>query len=140
MGLTDRTAFIEGDAFTAPLDGPYDLVIVANLLPMFSEAQGITLLTRLAGALRPGGRLVTVGFTVDGGPAADEHAAHLLSLLMLISTPGGEAHSLDTTRRMLTASGFAELSARRVGPLPVYVVTAEPLVTATEETEKGILR
>ncbi|WP_328685265.1 class I SAM-dependent methyltransferase [Streptomyces sp. NBC_00343] len=140
MGLSDRVGFIEGDAFTTGLDGPYDLVIAANMLPMFPRDQGTGLLRRLAGVLRPGGRLATVGFSVDGGPPADEHAAHLLSLLMLISTPGGEAHSLETTRRMLADAGLAELSSRRVGPLPVHVVTAEPLVATTAGLQEGTSR
>ncbi|MFI0515736.1 methyltransferase [Streptomyces sp. WSLK1-5] len=140
MGLTDRTHCIEGDAFTVPLEGPYDLVIVANLLPMFPEDQGVALLRRLSGALRPGGRLVTVGFTVDGGPPADEHAAHLLSLLMLVSTPGGEAHSLGTTRRMIAAAGLTEISTRRVDPLPVHVVTAAPGAATAVDTQEGTKR
>nr|WP_277608097.1 class I SAM-dependent methyltransferase [Streptomyces boncukensis] len=126
LGLAERTVFLAGDAFTATLDGPYDLVVAANLLPLFPEDEGTALLRRLAGALRPGGRLVTVGFAVDGGPPEAEHAAHLLSLLMLVATPGGEAHSLAATRRMLAGAGLAEVSARRVDPLPVHVVTAEP--------------
>ncbi|MFI8931157.1 methyltransferase [Streptomyces sp. NPDC053474] len=147
MGLADRAAFLAGDAFTAPLAGPYDLVIVANLLPLFPRERAVALLRRLAGVLRPGGRLVTVGFCVNGGPPAEEHAAHLLSLLMLISTPGGEAHSLEATRDMLTAAGYTELAARRVGPLPVHVVSAapptggtEPLVTHRTDAQEGTLR
>ncbi|WP_432158449.1 MULTISPECIES: class I SAM-dependent methyltransferase [unclassified Streptomyces] len=136
-GLADRTSFLPGDVFTAPLDGPYDLVIVANLLPMFSPERGTELLRRLAGVLRPGGRLVTVGFAVDGGPPAEEHAAHLLSLLMLLCTPGGEAHSTETTRRMLAGAGLAEVSTRRVDPLPVRLLTAEPLVTSPAAAPEG---
>ncbi|WP_405785708.1 methyltransferase [Streptomyces sp. NBC_01367] len=125
MGLTARTTFLPGDAFTTPLDGPYDLIVVANVLPMFSEEQGTRLLRRLAGALKPGGRLVTVGFTVEDKHPVEEHAAHVLSLLMLVATPAGQAHSRAASRRMLTASGYREISIRRVDPLPVHVVTAE---------------
>ncbi|SEG93547.1 Ubiquinone/menaquinone biosynthesis C-methylase UbiE [Actinacidiphila yanglinensis] len=124
-GLTDRTSWIEGDLFSTPLGGPYDLVVVANMLPMFGPGPGTALLRRLAGVLAPGGRLVTAGFSVDGGAPADEHAAHMLSLLMLVSTPGGEAYSLADTRRMLSDAGLVETGARRVDRLPVQVVAAE---------------
>lgn len=125
VGVADRVTWIEGDLFSTPLGGPYDLVILANMLPMFGREQGTALLRRLAGVMAPGGRLVTAGFSVDGGAPSDEHAAHMLSLLMLVSTPGGEAYSLADTRRMLSDAGLADVGVRRVDPLPVQVVTAE---------------
>lgn len=124
IGVAERVELIEGDAFTVRLPGTYDLVILANLLPMFSERRGTDLLRRLARSLRPDARLALVAFTVGERPPADEHAAHMLSLLMLALTREGKAHPVAAYRRMLAAAGFSAPSVHRVADLPVHVLVA----------------
>src|SRR5699024_5412262 len=65
LHVSERTRFIAGDMFEAPLGGPYDLVTVTNVLHHFSEERATQLLSRVAGALKPGGRVAIVGFTRD---------------------------------------------------------------------------
>ncbi|GAA4545517.1 class I SAM-dependent methyltransferase [Amycolatopsis samaneae] len=124
LDVTDRAEFLAGDAFTAPLDGPYDVVVAANLLPLFSPERCAVLLRRIAGVLRPGGRLVLAGFVTGERPPAEETEAHLLSLLMLAWTTGGQAHSVATYRALLAEAGFGEPEVRPVGGLPVRVLVA----------------
>ena len=90
-GLADRVEYRSGTCTTEP-GGPYDVIVISNVLHHFAEARAGALLTRLAGLLRPGGRLVVVvGFTVDEDvpPVADPRP-HLFSLHMLTLTPEGE--------------------------------------------------
>jgi SAM-dependent methyltransferase len=62
MGVGDRYATIAGDAFTVDLKGTYDVVLLTNLLHHFSAEKCVTLLKRLRGAVKPGGKLVTLEF------------------------------------------------------------------------------
>ncbi|WP_433170068.1 methyltransferase family protein [Actinoallomurus sp. CA-150999] len=125
LGLTERTSFIEGDVFEAPLGGPYDVILAANLLCQFSRERSVELLRRLAATLRPGGRLVVAGFTTGDEPPARAYHAHMLELLMLAWTSGGQVHSTADLQQMLAASGLAGAEAHTRPGLPVRVVVAE---------------
>nr|WP_017537063.1 class I SAM-dependent methyltransferase [Nocardiopsis halophila] len=125
FGLDDRTEYIEGDMFEAPLGGPYDLITITNVLHHFSEERATELLRRAAGVLKPGGRIGIVGFTLDDGrPPRQDPAPHLFSVLMLVWTSQGEVHPMSAYKRMLSAAGL-ELEIPAVVPgLPFRVLTA----------------
>lgn len=123
LGVRDRVELLPGDVFDVPLDGPYNVVVVGNLLFHFPPERAAALMKRLAGVLAPGGRLVVLGFTTGDRPPADEPHAHLLGLLMLSWTAGGELHSTEAHRAMLAEAGLtrAELTTRPGLPLSVLV-------------------
>jgi SAM-dependent methyltransferase len=125
MGVLDRAEFIPGDAFTVDLDGPYDVIIVANLLLQFSHDRGVELLRRLVSVLKPGGRVVIVGFTSGDAPPEQEHHARMLALLMLASTAGGELYSSDDYCAMLTSAGLEDVRSHRRDGLPLRVIVGE---------------
>jgi C-methyltransferase len=123
LGVRDRVTMLPGDAFEVELGGPYDLIVVGNLLFHFSPERAEELLARLAGALKPDGRLVVLGFTTGDQPPTAEPHGHLLGLLMLSWTAGGRMHSTADHRRMLAAAGLTrtELTARPGLPLSILV-------------------
>ncbi len=120
-GLLERTAFIEGDMFQAPLGGPYDLVVVSQLLHMIGPEQCRRLLRRLAGALKPGGQLAIHDFASRSGPG-EEPTPRLFSLIMLVRTHFGEAHSLDEYRGMLAETGFTQPELHELPGQPTCVL------------------
>lgn len=124
MGVADRASFIAGDMFEVPLGGPYDVVMITNVLHHFSEERGTELVRRGAEALAPGGRMVLVGFTVGDGPPALDPAPHLFSILMLVWTHAGEVHSVDEYNRMLAGAGLREAAVHEVPGLPLRVLIA----------------
>src|SRR5262249_16905633 len=109
MNLRARTQLLPGDAFTVDLGGPYDVIIVANVLLQFSATRCVELLHRLLPATRPGGRIVLAGFTTGDAPPRREEHARMLGLLMLASTGGGELHSTAGYRAMLESAGIANV-------------------------------
>jgi SAM-dependent methyltransferase len=124
MGMADRVSTIAGDMFDVDLGGPYDVVMITNVLHHFSEARAVQLLRRAAGVLAADGRIVLVGFTVSDAPPASEAAAHLFSILMLIWTHEGEVHSEHVYERMLADSGFTDATLYPVPALPLRVIVA----------------
>ncbi|MFI9724248.1 methyltransferase [Streptomyces sp. NPDC052396] len=138
LGLDGRAAYLEGDAFDAPLGGPYDVVVLANLLCQFSRERSVELLRRLAGVLRPGGRLAITGFTTGDVPPARAHHAHMLELLMLGWTEGGEVHSTDAYLSMLAEAGFTGTTVHQRDGLPLRVLVAHRPEQDTED--KGAQR
>lgn len=123
QGVADRTVFVPGDAFTADLGGPYDVIVVGNVLFHLSPERAEELVARLVGVLAPGGRLVVAGFTAgDAAPAEEMHAA-LLGLLMLTATQGGRMYSTADYRRMLAEQGLVGIEVfSRAGLAPKVVV------------------
>jgi SAM-dependent methyltransferase len=124
MGLADHTAWIAGDAFTADLGGPYDLVVLANLLPQYSPREGTGLLRRVRDVLAPGGRVAVAGFTVGDLPPAREFGGRMLSLLLLAWTRGGEVPATEGYLRMFREAGYAEPEVHAVDHLPTRLFVA----------------
>jgi C-methyltransferase len=125
MNLADRTRLIAGDAFEVPLGGPYDLIIVANLLLQFSAERSVQLLRRLVSVLADGGRIVIAGFTAGDAPPHEQAHAHMLGLLMLAGTSGGELHSSAAYQKMLATAGLVGVHERTHPRLPVRLIIGD---------------
>ena len=123
-GLAGRFSKIIGDAFTVDLGGNYDAVLVPNFLHHFNIADCTRFLKRVHAALRPGGKVVVIEFVPNEDRVTPPPAA-TFSLVMLGTTPEGDAYTFAEFQKMLDDAGFknAELH-----PLPP---TAESAVVAT---------
>ncbi|GAA3725925.1 class I SAM-dependent methyltransferase [Streptomyces tremellae] len=111
LGVADRFRKLPGDMFKTPLGGPYDLVMLTNVLHHFAEAEATVLLKRAHAALKPGGRIAVVGHSYDAGDTPHTNPLpFMFSVIMLVQTHDGETHSVDAYRRMLTDAGFAHPS------------------------------
>ncbi|MEU2287236.1 methyltransferase [Streptomyces sp. NPDC013178] len=107
LGLADRFRTISGDMFKTPLGGPYDLVMLTNVLHHFSQEEATELLRHAATAVKPGGRIAVVGHTTDEDDTPHTNPLpYMFSVIMLVQTHEGETHSVDTYKRMLTDAGF----------------------------------
>lgn len=123
-GLTDRVRTLPGDMFTADLEGPYDIVLVTNVVHHFSEERGTELLARAAGALAPGGRVGVVGFVAGDTEPERDPEPHLFSILMLVWTQAGEVHTDAAYGRMTAGAGLEIEQSRQVPGLPFHALVA----------------
>ncbi|MGH7131731.1 MAG: methyltransferase [Phycisphaerales bacterium] len=105
MGVGERYTTIAGDAFTVDLKGPYDVILLTNLLHHFSPEQCTSLLKRLRAVLRPGGRLVTLEFVPNEDRVTPPMSA-TFPLVMLATTAAGDAYTFVELEQMLRAAGF----------------------------------
>ena len=113
-GLADRFGKIAGDAFTVDLGADYDAVLVPNFLHHFNKADCTRFLRRVHAALRPEGRVVIVEFVPNEDRVTPPPAAGF-ALVMLGTTPEGDAYTFDEYRAMLTDVGFSDATFH---PLP----------------------
>jgi SAM-dependent methyltransferase len=123
-GIADRFSTIVGDAFTVDLGADYDVVLVPNFLHHFNIADCTRFLRRVHAALRPGGRVVIVEFVPNEDRVTPPHSA-TFSIVMLGTTPEGDAYTFGEYSRMLADAGFRDAT---LHPLPP---TAESAVVAT---------
>jgi 2-polyprenyl-3-methyl-5-hydroxy-6-metoxy-1,4-benzoquinol methylase len=125
LGVADRVETIAGDMFTLDLGGPYDLVLITNVLHHYTPERATELLRRAAAVTNPGGKLILVGITADDGPVRDSPDAHLFSLLMLVWTENGEAPSVGYFQRLLSATGYKDMRLHRQAELPMRIMVAD---------------
>ncbi|MDI1313074.1 methyltransferase [Prosthecobacter sp.] len=119
-GLAERFSTITGDAFTVDLGSDYDVVLVPNFLHHFTINECTRFLKRVKAALRPGGKVVIVEFVPNEDRVTPPPAASF-SLVMLGTTPEGDAYTFAEYQQMLIEAGFNEAS---LHPLPPTAQTA----------------
>src|SRR5947208_10236970 len=104
-GVADRFSTIAGSAFEVEFGSDYDVVLVPNFLHHFNAADCARFLKKAQVALRPGGTVAIVEF-VPNLDRITPPAAAGFSLIMLATTPEGDAYTLAEYSDMLAQAGF----------------------------------
>jgi ubiquinone/menaquinone biosynthesis C-methylase UbiE len=105
-GIQDRYRTIAGDAFQQDFGTGYDLVLLTNFLHHFSPSTCETLLRKIHRCLAPGGRVITLEFVPNDDRVTPPPVAEF-ALIMLATTPDGDAYTLKEYEQMFRAAGFA---------------------------------
>jgi ubiquinone/menaquinone biosynthesis C-methylase UbiE len=104
-GVIDRFKTIEGSAFDAEFGSGYDLILLTNFLHHFDVATCEGLLKKVHAALADGGRVITLEFVPDEDRISPPNQA-MFSVVMLASTPGGDAYTFSELSQMFRNAGF----------------------------------
>jgi SAM-dependent methyltransferase len=113
-GLAGRFSTLAGDAFTTQFGVDYDAILVPNFLHHFNFEDCVSFLKKVHAALRPGGQVVIVEFVPNDDRVTPPPAASF-SLVMLGTTPEGDAYTFAELEGMLGQAGFASAA---IHPLP----------------------
>jgi cyclopropane fatty-acyl-phospholipid synthase-like methyltransferase len=105
-GVIDRYQTIAGSAFDADFGSGYDLVLLTNFLHHFDAETCVRFMKKAHAALAENGRAVTLEFVPNEDRVSPKHAA-LFSMMMLVSTPGGDAYTFSEFDRILRDAGFS---------------------------------
>jgi SAM-dependent methyltransferase len=119
-GVTDRYKTIEGSAFDVDFGTDYDLVLLTNFLHHFDPPTCEKLLRKVHASLADGGRAVTLEFVPNDDRVTPPESASF-AMIMLASTPSGDAYTFAELERMCTNAGFSKST---VHPLPPTAQTA----------------
>lgn len=109
-GIEKRFSTIAGSAFEVDLGKDYDLILVPNFLHHFNVADCIRFLKKCHTALRPDGRVAIVEFVPNPDRVTPPQAAGF-SLIMLATTPEGDAYTFVEYADMLAKAGFQKPTA-----------------------------
>jgi len=104
--VIDRYSTIEGSAFDVDYGTGYDLVLLTNFLHHFDPPTNEVLLRKVHAALAEGGRAITVEFVPNEDRISPPEAA-AFSVVMLGSTPTGDAYTFPEFERMFSSAGFS---------------------------------
>lgn len=123
-GVSDRYHTIEGNAFDVDFGSGYDLVLITNFLHHFDAPTCETLLRKVHAALADGGRAVTLEFVPNEDRVTPPDSAGF-SMVMLASTPSGDAYTFPELDRMFVNAGFSSSKFHPLPPTFQQVVVSE---------------
>jgi len=123
-GVADRYKTIEGSAFDVDFGSGYDLVLLTNFLHHFDPPTCETLLRKVRAALAGGGRAVTLEFVPNEDRVTPPDAAGF-SLMMLTSTPSGDAYTFSELEQMFANAGYSRSTLHPLPPTIQQVVISE---------------
>ncbi len=119
-GVQDRYTTIPGDAFSAEYGNGYDLILLTNFLHHFDPPTCEVLLKKIYPALNERGRVITLEFVPNEdrvSPASADFA-----LVMLATTPAGDAYTFKEFSVMFTNAGFGESEIHEVPGSKEHVI------------------
>ncbi len=120
-GVASRYTLMPGSAFEVDYGRGYDLVLLTNFLHHFDVPTCERLLEKVYAALEPGGRAVTFEFIPNEDRISPPPAA-TFSMIMLGTTPSGDAYTFSEFEQMFRNAGFSRSEFHPLPPTPEQVV------------------
>ena len=122
-GVAARHSKIPGSAFDVDFGSGYNAVLITNFLHHFDIPTNETLLRKVHAAMAPGGMVVTFEFIPNEDRISPPMDASF-SMMMLGSTPHGDAYTFSEYDRMFRNAGFARNEMRELSPTPQRVIVS----------------
>jgi ubiquinone/menaquinone biosynthesis C-methylase UbiE len=122
-GVDDRYRLLAGDAFTLDFGTGFDVVLLTNFLHHFDQATCISLLRKVHSCLNPGGQVFTLEFVPNEDRVTPPIPASF-SLMMLGTTPAGDAYTWKEFEGMLGEAGFVHNRLEQVPRSPQQLIVS----------------
>lgn len=119
--VEDRYSTIEGSAFDVDYGDGYDVVLLTNFLHHFDPPTCESLLRKVHASLVEGGRAVTLEFVPNEDRVSPPIPASF-SMMMLCSTPSGDAYTFPELERMFRNAGFTHSEIHQLPASPEQVI------------------
>jgi len=116
MGVDDRYHLLPGSAFETDFGRAYDLVLITNFLHHFDPPTCTAFMRKVHAALQSGGR-AAIAELVPNPDRVSPPTAAAFSMMMLATTPTGDAYTFAELESISTDAGFArvELAPPEIG-------------------------
>ena len=118
-----RIDVVEGDVFKDPLPGGHDVVLIANVVHVFSAAHNIELMRKIRAHVMPGARLLLVDLWTDPSHSQPSAAA-LMSGQFLLTSGEGQVYSEQEADEWLAQTRWKKLE-RKTLPGRASCIIAE---------------
>jgi SAM-dependent methyltransferase len=119
LAASGQIRFRGGDFFADPLPAG-DVLILGHVLHNWSPEERQFLIKKAFAAVRPGGALLIYDAMLEENPA--DLARVLVSLNMLLVTPGGSEYTARECAQWLADAGFTAISDRPLGSADTLVI------------------
>jgi hypothetical protein len=124
-GLAHRIELRAGDYRQDPIPGTYDVVFLSNVIHGEGYEENLKLTSKVAGNLRPRGRIIIKDHILDESRAYPPVGA-IFSLLMLLTTESGRCYSFSEAKAWLEHAGLKHIRQIHLPPpLTSSLIVAE---------------
>lgn len=106
-GITKRFHELPGSAFEVEFEKDYDVILLTNFLHHFDVPTCDAFLRKVYSSLKPGGSVITLEFIPNEDRISPAPMAEFC-LIMLATTPAGDAYVFSEYDRMFRHAGFGE--------------------------------
>jgi hypothetical protein len=124
FGVADRFHKLPGDAFKVDYGTGYDAVLITNFLHHFDADANTAFLKKVHAALKPGGLALILEFVPNDDRVTPPEPA-MFSMIMLATTPSGDAFTFAEYQKMCANAGFSKCEIQPLPPLPQSLVIAQ---------------
>src|SRR5713226_4386772 len=124
FGAGDRYTARPGSAFEVGFGEGYDCVLLTNIFHHFDMPTCEKLMRRVHGALKAGGKAITLEFVPNEDRVTPPMAA-AFSLVMLAGTDAGDAYTFAQYENMFGTAGFVKTTLHSVPDVPQQVLVSE---------------
>lgn len=114
-GVEERYHCIAGSAFEVDYGNGYDVALLTNFLHHFDHATNVELLRKVRAAMKPGGVAATLEF-VPNEDRVSPHIPAQFAMVMLASTPAGDAYTFAELESMFREAGFSRSESHALPP------------------------
>jgi ubiquinone/menaquinone biosynthesis C-methylase UbiE len=119
-----RIDIVEGDVFKDPIPDGHDVLIVANVVHVFSTAHNVELMRKIRMQVVPGARLLLVDLWMDPSHTQPSAAA-LMSGQFLLTSGEGQAYSEQEADEWLAQTRWKKLDRKTLaGPASCIIAEA----------------
>jgi ubiquinone/menaquinone biosynthesis C-methylase UbiE len=119
-GVAERFHAIPGSAFEVEFGDGYDLVLLTNFFHHFDPQTCEALMRKVHAALKDGGRAVTLEFVPNEDRVTPPTEA-AFALVMLGTTPAGDAYTFSEFDAMFRRAGFSRSESHQTMPGHIIV-------------------
>ncbi len=123
LGVSDRYHTIEGSAFDVDLGMDYDVVLVTNFLHHFDIPTCESFLKRIHSATKNDGQVLTLEFVPNDDRVSPPGEA-LFPIVMLATTPSGDAYTFAELSSMFQNAGFSRNEHRPMPGMPQHWIVS----------------
>lgn len=120
-----RLQLVVSDARTFALNAGHDLVMINELLELFSAEEKRMILARAVAALRPGGRIYVTKFDLDRDGVMPAASA-VFSLRMRLKTDQSYLETNEEVVRVLADLGCLDIEVHKFAGLKAVIVASAP--------------
>lgn len=110
---TENIRFMSGDFLREDFGSGYDLILISQIVHMFSEKVNMMLLKKCGMALNENGRVVVHDFLINEARTMPPWSS-LFAINMLVSTEGGRTYSPGDIKGWFLKTGFRNIRKKTV--------------------------
>ncbi|MGO8672303.1 MAG: methyltransferase [Capsulimonadaceae bacterium] len=123
FGLSDRFSFVEGDILAVDFGTGHQIATLGHILHSEGLDRSKALLSKVFGALEPGGLIAIAEMVPDEGRASPPFPL-IFAVNMLVNTDTGDTFTFNEMKSWLEEAGFRDIrSLDAHGPSPLILAT-----------------